>query len=271
MKKILLSSVAFLGLSAGAFAADLPSRRAPAPAFAAVPVFTWTGFYVGVNLGYGWGNNDDSNVVTVPAGTFGPASTIVTFHDNNENNGVIGGAQIGYNFQTGNFVFGVEADIQAADLNDDGSVRTATAVGSLPPAGFVFARRSNGIDWFGTVRARAGVAFDRTLVYATGGFAFGGGDNDNCGGIFAGGVVGCGGNDDTRSGWTVGGGVEYAFTNNLTLGVEGLYVSLDNDNNRTTFVGRTAGGVAVVAPSTFSTGNDDLDFTIVRAKLNWKF
>jgi outer membrane immunogenic protein len=270
MKKILLSSVAFLGLSAGAFAADLPSRRAPAPAFAAVPVFTWTGFYVGVNVGYGWSNNDDNNVVTVPAGTFGPTSTTVTFNGNNENDGVIGGAQIGYNFQTGMFVFGIEADIQAADLNDDGSVRTALAVGSLPPAGFVFARRSNGVDWFGTVRARAGVAFDRTLVYATGGFAFGGGDDNNSCGFAAGGIIGCG-DDDTRTGFAVGGGVEYAFTNNLTLGLEGLFVSLDNDNNSTNLVGRTAGGAVVLAPSTFNAGNDDLDFTIVRAKLNWKF
>ena len=267
MKKILLSSVAFLGLSAGAFAADRPSRRAPAPAVLAAPVFTWTGFYAGVNLGYGWGNSDNDTVV-VPAGTPGFAgATTVRFNDG-ESDGVLGGAQIGYNFQTGMFVFGVEADIQAADMgggNGGGFAVTTPAA----PAGFVFARQSGGIDWVGTVRARAGIAFDRNLVYATGGFALGGGDDNSCGGVFAGGVVGCG-DDDTRTGWTLGGGVEYAFTNNLTLGVEGLYVNLERDNNNGLFVGTNAAGVAVFAPVAFRNTDDD-NFGLVRAKLNWKF
>lgn len=268
MKKILLSSVALLGLSAGAFAADLPSRRAPAPAFIAAPVFTWTGFYAGVNLGYGWGNSDNDTIV-VPAGTpgFGPAGATAVFSDSN-NDGVLGGAQIGYNFQTGMFVFGVEADIQAADMGGNNNGVAVVTAGAAP-AGFVFARQGSSLDWFGTVRARAGVAFDRTLVYATGGFAFGGGDSDNCGGVFAGGVVGCG-DDDTRTGWTIGGGVEYAFTNNLTLGVEGLYVNLERDNNNSLFVGTTAAGAAVLAPVAFR-NNDDDNFGLVRAKLNWKF
>ena len=112
MKKILLSSVALLGLSAGAFAADLPSRRAPAPMIAAVPVFTWTGFYVGANAGYGWQNNDDSSIF-VPAGTFGPGTVggTITYADD-EGDGFVGGGQVGYNYQIGSFVLGLEADIQ---------------------------------------------------------------------------------------------------------------------------------------------------------------
>jgi outer membrane immunogenic protein len=268
MKKILLSSVALLGLSASAFAADLPSRRAPAPAFVAAPVFTWTGFYVGVNLGYGWGNNDNDTIV-VPAGTpgFGPAGATAVFGDS-DNDGVLGGAQIGYNWQTGMFVFGIEADIQAADMGG-GSRGVALVTAGAAPAGFTFARTGGGLDWFGTVRARAGIAFDRTLVYATGGWAFGGGDDNSCGGVFAAGVVGCG-DDDTRSGWALGGGVEYAFTNNLTLGVEGLYVNLERGNNNGLFVGTTAAGAAVFAPVAFRSSDDD-DFGLVRAKLNWKF
>src|SRR3954452_15397677 len=104
MKKILLSSVALLGLSAAAFAADLPSRRvAPAP-YVAVPVFTWTGFYVGVNAGYGFSNNDhnalgrfdivNGSEVSVPgfAGT-----SIVNGDTSRDNSGFVGGGQVGYN------------------------------------------------------------------------------------------------------------------------------------------------------------------------------
>src|SRR5690349_6101036 len=88
MKKILLSSVALLGLATGALAADLPSRRAPAPIVAAVPVFTWTGFYVGVNAGYGW-NTNDSFVFNGRR------------FDLDDDGGFVGGAQAGYNYQIG--------------------------------------------------------------------------------------------------------------------------------------------------------------------------
>ncbi|WP_134495639.1 outer membrane protein [Microvirga pakistanensis] len=196
MKKILLSSVALLGLTAGAVAADLPSRRAPAPIVAAVPLFTWTGFYVGVNAGYGWNTDDE---VTIGGITY----------DLDDEGGFVGGAQAGYNYQFGSFVVGVEGDIQYADFGNDDDVFESS-------------------DWFGTVRARAGVAFDRALVYATGGFAFA----------------------DEANGWTVGGGVEYAFTNNLSAKVEGLYVNLDTDT---------------------AVGNYDAEFGVVRAGLNFRF
>ncbi|MCD6069852.1 MAG: hypothetical protein K0S42_368 [Microvirga sp.] len=195
MKKILLSSVALLGLATGAVAADLPSRRAPAPIIAAAPLFTWTGFYVGVNAGYGW-SNDDFDAVDLA--------------DEDDDGGFVGGAQVGYNYQIGSFVVGLEGDIQYADFGADDDFDSS--------------------DWFGTVRARAGVAFDRALIYATGGFAFA----------------------DDANGWTVGGGVEYAFTNNLSAKIEGLYVNLDNDDDFPGFDGET-------------------DFGVVRAGLNFRF
>ena len=213
MKKILLSSVALLGLSAGAFAADLPSRRAPAPVIAAVPVFTWTGFYLGVNAGYGW---NDSDSITLSNGA------VITSVDDSEG-GFVGGAQAGYNYQIGSFVVGVEGDIQYADFG--GASYVIPGVGTFD---------DNSDDWFGTVRARAGVAFDRALIYATGGFAFA----------------------DDRNGWTVGGGLEYAITNNLSAKVEGLYVNLDEQDY-------TFGG------ATFQGG--DADFGVVRAGLNFRF
>src|SRR5919107_723901 len=161
------------GISA-ASAADLPFRAAPpAPMIAAVPVFTWTGFYVGVNAGYGWQNNDNNSSIFVPAGTFvtaPAASGTITFADD-EGEGFVGGGQIGYNYQFGSFVLGVQADRQGAALGGGGGPAFGRAGF---PASFVPAGTAGGIDWFGTVRARAGVAFGQALVYATGGFAFGG-------------------------------------------------------------------------------------------------
>jgi outer membrane immunogenic protein len=209
MKKILLSSVALLGLASGAMAADLPSRRAPAPIIAAVPVFTWTGFYVGVNAGYGWNANDS---ITVGGVRF----------DLDDEGGFVGGAQAGYNYQIGSFVVGLEGDIQYADFGGDDRF-------DFDNDGIVDDDFNNS-DWFGTVRARAGVAFDRALIYATGGFAFA----------------------DDATGWTVGGGLEYAFTNNLSAKVEGLYVNLDQDDN---FLGI----------------DSDAEFGVVRAGLNFRF
>ncbi len=254
MKKLLLSTVALVGLATSAMAADLPARRTVAPApFVAVPVFTWTGFYVGVNAGYGFSDSND-DAVFVPQGTFLGAlagSSGVVSNGGNENDGFVGGAQVGYNLQFGAFVVGVEADIQYADLGGDNN-RTATYTPQtgLNPVAFGFRPGSavSGIEYFGTVRARAGVAFDRVLVYATGGFAFGGFDGGN------GGFVDDG--DDIQGGYAVGGGIEYAFTNNLTAKIEGLYVNLEENDY-------TVNGV------TFST--EEQDFGVIRAGLNFKF
>ena len=130
MKKFLLSSVALLGFTAGAMAADLPRRAAP-PIYAPIPVFTWTGFYVGVNAGYGWKDTDDNTcfgcfgggVVTVdttPGGAFVaplalPSGALFQGTNGGGNrDGFVGGAQVGFNYQFtpgSGFVVGVEADI----------------------------------------------------------------------------------------------------------------------------------------------------------------
>ena len=212
MKKILLASVALFGFAGAASAADLPVRAAPpAPIIAAVPVFTWTGFYVGVNAGYGWNANDS---ITVGGVRF----------DLDDEGGFVGGAQAGYNYQIGSFVVGLEGDIQYADFGGDD--RFDFDGDGILDDDF------NTSDWFGTVRARAGVAFDRALIYATGGFAFA----------------------DNATGWTVGGGLEYAFTNNLSAKIEGLYVNPDQDDN---FPGLDL--------------DNDAEFGVVRAGLNFRF
>jgi outer membrane immunogenic protein len=233
MKNILLSAVALVGLTAGALAADLPMRAAPpAPVAAAVPVFTWTGLYVGVNGGVAF--QDENRRRGGRGGGRG-----------GDDSSILGGGQIGYNMQFGMFVAGVEADIQAIDFE-----RINTRLGG----------RNNGrnnddeVDAFGTVRGRLGLAFfDRGLIYATGGLAWKSDEGNNGGRRL-------GGNDDENIGYTVGGGVEYAFTNNLSLKVEGLYVDFSDDNDRNRRNRRVN-----------FTGNDSREFGLVRAGLNFRF
>lgn len=276
MKKILLSSVALLGLTVAAGAADLPRRAAP-PMFAPIPVFTWTGFYVGVNAGYAWADRNSDDVVFVPAGALAPgipavATTVNTFGFGTGNDdGFTVGGTVGFNYQMGAIVLGLEGDLNWADIGNSSNAFGGNTVTFTPPGGlpgtYTFAGNGGrGIDWFGTIRGRIGVAFDRALIYGTGGFAFAGGGDNNafCGGL----LVGCN-NDDSRSGWAAGGGVEYAFTNNLTAKLEGLYVNLD----------RSRGGVVAVPvagnpnPAVFlaSPTRGDDDFFVVRAGINYKF
>ena len=238
---LLGSAAAFFAVS-GAGAADLPSR-APPPIIAAVPIFTWTGFYVGLNAGYGFGTNDDAFVI-LPNGV--PIST-----GGGDNGGFVGGGQVGYNYQIGQFVIGLEADIQYADMTQDAGTFF------LPGTALFGVGGGSSLDYFGTIRARAGFAFDRALIYATGGFAYGGGDRVTCSiGVF---FADCG--DDSSTGWTVGGGVEYAITNNFTVKLEGLYVNLDR------------GGNDVFDPITgvIFPAQENIEFGVVRAGLNYKF
>jgi outer membrane immunogenic protein len=238
MKKLLLATVAVFGFAGAAAAADLPSRYAPPPMVAAVPVFTWTGFYVGVNAGYGWNTNDNNNNFVDPA--------LGVVSNGGSDGGFVGGGQVGYNYQMGQFVIGLETDIQYADLG-----------GGRSTFGQGFAGSNNDGNWFGTVRARAGFAIDRALIYATGGFAYG--DIGGRSGAFVApdGTVFAGSGSSTNTGWVLGGGVEYAFTNNLTAKIEGLYVNLDsNDNNNF---------------GAFVNNNNNTEFGVVRAGLNYKF
>jgi len=253
-----LAGAATIALSSAGLAADLPSR-APPPFIAAVPIFTWTGFYIGVNAGWGSRQNTNNDPVFLTpglgAGLVGLNGTL-NFPGIDDNT-FTGGGQIGYNYQIGSFVIGLEADIQGIDngSNNNGLVFVPGAgfAGNFVPG--VFTNDSS--DWWGTVRARLGFAVDRFLIYGTGGWAF----------------------TDNNSGWTAGAGFEWALPVNwfgssaVTFGLEGLWVSIDrgNDNNGG-FVGTftPVGGrsVAVFAPQT---GNGDDEFFVGRAKINFKF
>jgi outer membrane immunogenic protein len=254
MKKILLSSVALLGLVTAASAADLPMRQAPpAPFIAAVPIFTWTGFYVGAQAGYAWGDNNNAfgfnngSVVTI-----GGTPYLVGGLNNGDNNdGFVVGGHVGYNAQFGQFVVGVEGDLEWADLGgNDNSFALTNLAGQT-----VVINSGLGLDWQGSIRARIGYAFDRVLVYGTGGFAFAGLNDSNNFNIVS---PFFNAGDDTVSGWTLGAGVEYAFTNNLTTRIEYRYTSFDHS------------GTNVFDDAALNRGSD-LDFHTVRVGVSYKF
>ncbi|KST58223.1 porin [Methylobacterium sp. GXS13] len=272
MKTLLASLAAFTALTAAASAADLPRRAAPPPIFTPVPVFTWTGAYFGINAGYAFdASSNSTSSFAVPA-PYGNGTTAYFSQRNQE--GFSGGGQVGYNFQFtpgSGVVVGIEADAQYLDFGR--SRNNALVVGPLAQGVYLTDPRGlSSLDFFGTVRGRLGYAFDRVLVYGTGGFAYGSGSADRSFGGFA-------GNDSFRTGWTVGGGMEYALpvdsflnffrSSAVTVKVEGLYVNLDrNTRNQGAFVINAANNVPLVSNNI---GRRDDEFAVVRAGLNYKF
>jgi outer membrane immunogenic protein len=212
--KFVIVTGALLASVVSASAADL----APVAAEPVAPVilpFSWTGFYVGAHIGYAWGNENDTlsgAPVIIPP----PTETLAldSFHVN----GVIGGIHAGYNYQFENtgFVVGLEGDVDASGLNGDDSIVTGDGTSRL----------SMHNNWQGSIRARLGYAFDRFLVYATGGVAFA--DVKERWNLFDGTIIGS--DNKTRTGWTVGGGVEYAFTDHWIGRAEIRYSDFGKSN-----------------------------------------
>jgi outer membrane immunogenic protein len=218
---------AMVGISA-ASAADM-AVKAPRPA-PIVAVYDWTGGYAGVNGGWAWDNSAGhlDTYSTAPGVDFTPlvAAGVVPINLGAKNEGGFGGAQVGYNWQTDRWVFGLEADIQGADLGRAGLI--------FVPGGFTNAVTitwRDRIDWFGTVRGRIGLAANNVLFYGTGGLAYGGVNSSvslvatpSAAGNFAGSI------SDTRFGWAAGAGVEWGITANWTAKAEYLHVDLGSSS-----------------------------------------
>ncbi|CAN2534989.1 hypothetical+protein [Methylocapsa aurea] len=225
-------------LAGSASAADLPSRKEVVPVFIPPPVFSWTGPYVGLNIGGGWVDRSRNNNNWNWGG-----------NNNNGNNsgGVVGGAQIGWNYQLSPlFVVGLESDIQGTSIGSGGNNNNNWWGG-------LGATDRTSVPWFGTVRGRIGLALldSRLLIYGTGGFAYGEVRHPSLG------WWGNNNNNDVRGGWTAGGGVEWAFLPNWSAKIEYLYTELnDNANNNNNW--------ALVAPVLFPA----LPVTAL-AGLNW--
>ncbi len=190
MLRKLLTTTALICLAGGtALAADLPSEKGP-PVYAPPPppAFSWSGVYIGGQVGYDWGTSSFHDVAAFPSLS---------------QSGVVGGVHIGYNYQVSQFVFGLEGDVNGASTRD-----------SNFSAGLNYGLREN-ID--ASIRGRVGYAFDRVLIYATGGGAYGSFHTSYNDGVAFDSF------NSGRVGWTVGGGLEYAIDNNWSVRAEYRY------------------------------------------------
>jgi outer membrane immunogenic protein len=241
-----LAAISSIAFSQFASAADLPVK-APARVVAPAP-YNWTGFYAGLNIGGSWGNQDNSLVST---------AGVVAFTNSDHIDGVIGGGQIGYNWQANQWVFGLEADFQGSGQKGDGSFFIPAVGGFLalviPSTSITYEDKLN---WFGTVRGRIGYAFDRWLPYVTGGWAFGHGEIN--GTRTTGAVSTTFSGSEDYSGWTIGGGVEWAFANRWSAKVEYLYIDFGD-------------GPTVPVTPVVNVVSGKMTDNIVRLGVNYKF
>jgi outer membrane immunogenic protein len=228
-KTLAMATVTAVMATAGsALAADL---HAPLPV-RDEPVYEqrsrWQGFYLGLNGGYAFGDTSNApfEVANVPVRSLGDLSP----------EGGFGGGQIGFNVVSGRVLFGAEADLQGADIND------STRAPGLGAA-------SSDVDMFGTVRGRLGFVSDRTLFYVTGGYAWGDVESTfSTGGLTL-------SQSEILHGFVLGGGVEYALTDNWSTKLEYQYVDLEDSR------------LGIGARST----SIDPDFHTVRLGVNYRF
>ena len=284
MKRYLLASTALIALTASATAADLAARpNTKAPPMA--PIFSWTGGYFGFNAGYAFdADTRFSNTVgDLPNNNAALAVGLRPLGTTIKDEGFTGGGQIGYNYQFGagtGIVVGIEADAAYTDLGRVQTLSNTTNFGPLVTPGAPPTTRVNeyrgGLDFLGTVRGRVGYAFDRLLVYGTGGFAYGSVDDQVTFFIPNGTIPFFRGRlSGIQTGYAYGGGIEYAVAsdsffnrlnvfNSSAITVKFEYLHYDLGDHRIAIPGVNGG------PGNYSaTVRNDGD--LVRAGLNFKF
>ncbi len=263
MKRLLLAS-ALLALSAFAASAADMAYKAPPPA--PIKSINWTGWYVGFNVGYGNNYGDTTIVGNDVVANAVVATGAVPGTMNAQQSGWLGGGQIGYNWQYSQFLFGIETDLQFADIK--GSASNVLTTGPLGFPASLTSLTSTNLDWFGTLRGRAGfLVSDRALIYATGGLAYGKVEHAASATLLTPipglNAAAIGNVSDTKTGWALGGGIEYALLPNITLRAEYMY--LDFGNTGVTYNTGIAG-----IPISFSS-NQDLTYHVVRGGMNFRF
>jgi outer membrane immunogenic protein len=256
------------------------------------PPLSWTGFYAGLNAGYGWGSSSSFNLTGLNGAGSAllnpalPPGLIVTAAGTGSSHarGAFAGFQLGYNWQIArNWLIGIEADIQHSSIRARTQRFNTTTVPGFE--NFMATVAGRNLEWFGTLRGRVGVlATDNLLLFATGGLAYGRDKASVVLGLPGGGFIGFGGTPDattfgcatpvclsgsgsrTSTGWTAGGGIEYALSNTWSIKAEYLHIDLDLGQ---TFVMR------VVPPATgnalMSASVSDYSIDIVRVGMNYKF
>ena len=197
MKGFLLASALLSLIGGQALAADAIGSE-PAT------VHDWSGVYVGGQIGYGFGRTN--------AVFSSPNTPTFQASQDYDIDGFLGGVQVGYNYQINSMVLGVEADIAGADIKGHSGEINVGVRGDT---------YDTKVDWFGTLRASAGYAFDNSLIYGTGGLAYGSVENRYLDGPFN-----SFSEKGTKTGWTLGAGLEQAFTDHWSANVEYLYVDL---------------------------------------------
>lgn len=226
MKGLLVASALLSLIGGQALAADAINAEPAA-------VHDWSGVYVGGQIGYGFGRIDAAYNL--------PNTPTIRGSQDYDTDGFLGGVQVGYNYQINAVVLGVEADFSGAGIKGHSGEITSGLGDSYDTK----------VDWFGTLRVRAGYAFDRTLIYGTGGFAYGSVENQ-----YLDGPVNSFSEKNTKGGWTIGAGVEQAITDQWSAKFEYQYVDLGDQtidygaNSSTTF---------------------DAKFNTVKIGMNYKF
>lgn len=222
MKNFMLAAI-------GAFALGVSASAVNAADVDMASTYDWSGPYVGVTAGYGWGNATQYDLTVFNSGEF-------------DMDGFIAGGTLGYNHQMDSFLIGLESDISVSGMSGDTATSATWGCGAV----------ANGcqaeVDWFSTMRVRLGMPMDSFLPYVTGGLALGGLQSE---------IVGDPNFslDETAIGWTVGGGIEAAVSESLTMKAEVLYVDFGRTNDE--------GSLASFAV--------DTDFVAARVGLNFQF
>jgi outer membrane immunogenic protein len=277
-----VAAIVASGFANSANAADMPVKAHP---MAAPVVYNWTGFYVGMNGGFGGGDTSFNLSGDNGAGQamVNPVNGLTVTSGSFRTSGFIGGGQLGYNWQFNKtWLAGLEADIDYSNINGSGSYAATVAGGALLPFRIDADRK---LQWLGTLRARLGVLpTDRLLIFATGGLAYGQNKTSasitNVSGVAFGFIPGpdgstftcsasktcfAGSGSRTSAGWTVGGGIEYAILNNISLKAEYLYVNLGSQAINLPLVPPSSGNTSLTA----NFNNAAIQFG--RVGMNYKF
>ena len=270
MKMIaVLTGILGLGGVGAASAADMAVKARPVPP--PVAIYNWTGFYIGLNAGGAWGRETNDflgDAVFTAPGNLPLTSAFITANQQSNNQGrFTGGGQVGYNWQAGTWLLGIEGDINYLERKNYGFA----SVGAIPGTVLTVVSTSSTPEWFATLRGRVGILATPTfLLYGTGGVAFtdnGGRQNivvqrttDGVTGFFT------NTSDDVRVGWTAGVGGEWGFAPNWSAKLEYLHVGFERQTDNVLFTGALAvtfPGAAAISRRT------DLD--IVRVGINYRF